>query len=128
MALPTPSPTLYVSGLESKTKKPGESASPPFIQIELMCDFRAASTAILPLQPLRTSVCCPRLVHELSLIGLSIDIVSKKHDGGRGQAFVVFAGQAAATTAMRNLSGESFYNHSLVCHSPSPSFLILSDR
>lgn len=24
MALPTPSPTLYVSGLETKTKKPGE--------------------------------------------------------------------------------------------------------
>ena len=44
----------------------------------------------------------------------SIDVVAKKHAGGRGQAFIVFAEQAAATTAMRNLSGESFYSQSLV--------------
>lgn len=42
-----------------------------------------------------------------------IDIVAKKHDGGRGQAFVVFAEQAAATAAMRGLSGEPFYERDL---------------
>lgn len=39
--------------------------------------------------------------------------MAKKHDGGRGQAFVVFAEQAAATAAMRGLSGEPFYERDL---------------
>lgn len=43
-----------------------------------------------------------------------LDIVAKKHAGGRGQAFVVFAEQAAATAAMRALSGELFYGKELV--------------
>jgi RNA recognition motif-containing protein len=43
-----------------------------------------------------------------------IDIVAKKHDGGRGQAFVVFAEQTAATAALRGLSGEQFYGRNLV--------------
>jgi RNA recognition motif-containing protein len=41
-------------------------------------------------------------------------VIAKKHAGGRGQAFVVFEEQAAATAAMRGLSGEMFYNKSLV--------------
>ncbi|WVR05032.1 hypothetical protein IAU60_002044 [Kwoniella sp. DSM 27419] len=42
--------------------------------------------------------------------GQVIDVVAKKHSGGRGQAFVVFAEQAAATAALRGLTGEQFYN------------------
>ncbi|GFZ46295.1 hypothetical protein JCM24511_04542 [Saitozyma sp. JCM 24511] len=85
MALPTPSPTLYISNLETKTKKPGE---------------------------------CHQLRHQLYSLftpyGQVIDIVAKKHDGGRGQAFVVFSEQAAATAAMRGLTGERFYDRDLV--------------
>lgn len=44
----------------------------------------------------------------------SIDVVAKKHDGGRGQAFIVFAEQTAATSALRSLTGETFYNKELV--------------
>jgi hypothetical protein len=59
------------------------------------------------------------------LIQYRIDIVAKKNGGGRGQAFVVFAEQAAATSAMRTLTGELFYTRELVsgrpiCE-PSPS-------
>lgn len=43
-----------------------------------------------------------------------IDVVAKKHDGGRGQAFVVFEEQVAATAALRALTGETFYNKELV--------------
>lgn len=46
--------------------------------------------------------------------GRRIDIIAKKHDGGRGQAFVTFDEQAAATAAMRALSGELFYTKELV--------------
>lgn len=42
-----------------------------------------------------------------------IDVVAKKHDGGRGQAFVVFEEQVAATAALRGLTGETFYNREL---------------
>lgn len=34
MALPTPSPTLYISNLETKTKKPGECHRPILQRIE----------------------------------------------------------------------------------------------
>lgn len=40
-------------------------------------------------------------------------MVAKKHDGGRGQAFVVFEEQVAATAALRGLTGETFYNREL---------------
>ena len=40
--------------------------------------------------------------------------MAKKHAGGRGQAFVVFEDQAAATAAMRGLTGELFYKKALV--------------
>jgi len=49
----------------------------------------------------------------------SLDIVAKKHDGGRGQAFVVFAEQTAATSAMRGLTGEHFYGKALVSVCPA---------
>lgn len=50
-----------------------------------------------------------------------IDVVAKKHDGGRGQAFVVFEEQVAATAALRGLTGETFYNKELVrLFTPSP--------
>lgn len=52
---------------------------------------------------------------------VSVDIIAKKHDGGRGQAFVTFDEQAAATAAMRALHGEMFYSKELVC--PSSSFV-----
>lgn len=41
-------------------------------------------------------------------------MVAKKHSGGRGQAFVVFEEQTAATAAMRGLSGQLFYKKALV--------------
>lgn len=116
MALQTPSPTLYVSNLEPKTKKPGacgagsanlrRAADPP----------RTPATALCPLHPLRqgvsglVSLASPR---PPTADRNSIDIVAKKHGGGRGQAFVVFAEQAAATAAMRGLSGEPFYERDL---------------
>lgn len=43
----------------------------------------------------------------------SIDIVAKKHGGGRGVAFVVFEEQAAATAAYRGLQDEKFYGRGL---------------
>ncbi|KIY31269.1 hypothetical protein I305_06378 [Cryptococcus gattii E566] len=79
--LSTPSPTLYVSGLETKTKK----------------------------QELKQ-----QLYALFSPYGRVIDVVAKKHDGGRGQAFVVFEEQVAATAALRALTGETFYNKELV--------------
>ncbi|WVQ98482.1 hypothetical protein IAU59_005608 [Kwoniella sp. CBS 9459] len=89
MALQTPSPTLYISGLEGKTKKP---------------ELRAQLYALF------------------NPYGRVIDVVAKKHDGGRGQAFVVFAEQAAATAALRGLTGESFYNKQLrISYAKKPS-------
>ncbi|WWD15764.1 hypothetical protein CI109_100186 [Kwoniella shandongensis] len=89
MAFPTPSPTLYVSGLEGKTKKP-----------ELRAQLYALFTPF----------------------GRVIDVVAKKHDGGRGQAFVVFAEQSAATSALRSLTGETFYNKDLrITYAKKPS-------
>jgi hypothetical protein len=43
-----------------------------------------------------------------------VDVIAKKHAGGRGQAFVVFEDQTAATAALRGLSGELFYKKALV--------------
>ncbi|WVF72460.1 hypothetical protein IAT40_007275 [Kwoniella sp. CBS 6097] len=89
MALQTPSPTLYVSGFEGKTKKP---------------ELRAQLYALF------------------NPYGRIIDVVAKKHDGGRGQAFVVFAEQAAATAALRSLTGELFYNKELrISYAKKPS-------
>ncbi|WVW83312.1 hypothetical protein I302_105331 [Kwoniella bestiolae CBS 10118] len=94
MALAKPSPTLYVSNLETKTKKPELKAS---------------------------------LYSLFTPYGQVIDIVAKKHGGGRGQAFIVFAEQAAATAAMRGLSGEMFYDKELsITYSKSPSNTTLS--
>ena len=47
-----------------------------------------------------------------------IDVVAQKHNGGRGQAFVVFEEQTAATAAMRGLTGEMFYDRDLVRATP----------
>ncbi|WWC85314.1 uncharacterized protein L201_000176 [Kwoniella dendrophila CBS 6074] len=94
MALAKPSPTLYVSNLETKTKKPELKAS---------------------------------LYSLFTPYGQIIDIVAKKHDGGRGQAFIVFAEQSAATAALRGLSGEVFYNKELsISYSKSVSNATLS--
>ncbi|WVO17013.1 hypothetical protein L204_104700 [Cryptococcus depauperatus] len=76
----TPSLTLYVAGLETKTKKP-----------ELRQQLYALFTPY----------------------GKVIDVIAKKHDGGRGQAFIVFEQQVAATSAMRGLNGQMFYNKEL---------------
>ncbi|KAK8869961.1 hypothetical protein IAR55_000531 [Kwoniella newhampshirensis] len=89
MAFPTPSPTLYVSNLESKVKK-----------IELRAQLYALFTPY----------------------GQVIDVVAKKHAGGRGQAFIVFAEQSAATSALRSLSGDLFYNKELrITYAKKPS-------
>ncbi|OCF35254.1 hypothetical protein I317_01379 [Kwoniella heveanensis CBS 569] len=94
MALQTPSPTLYVSGLEGKTKKP---------------ELRAQLYALF------------------NPYGRVIDVVAKKHNGGRGQAFVVFAEQAAATAALRGLTGELFYNKELrISYAKKPSHATLA--
>ncbi|TXT13751.1 hypothetical protein VHUM_01118 [Vanrija humicola] len=54
--------------------------------------------------------------------GRVIDIVAKKHDGGRGQAFVVFEEQAAATAALRGLSDTKFYLRDLrISYARNPS-------
>ncbi|EIW69518.1 hypothetical protein TREMEDRAFT_24129, partial [Tremella mesenterica DSM 1558] len=76
-----PSPTLFITNLETKTKK-----------IELRSQLYALFTPF----------------------GKVIDVVAKKHGGGRGQAFVVFEEQAAATAALRGLHGEPFYSKELV--------------
>ncbi|BEI85889.1 hypothetical protein CcaverHIS002_0601760 [Cutaneotrichosporon cavernicola] len=80
MAYATPSPTLFVGNLETKTKKP-----------ELRSQLYALFTPY----------------------GRVIDVVAKKHNGGRGQAFIVFDEVASATAALRALSGEMFYERSL---------------
>lgn len=43
-----------------------------------------------------------------------LDVVAKKHGGGREQAFIVFEEQTAATAALRGLSGQLFYQKALV--------------
>ena len=49
--------------------------------------------------------------------GTILDVVALKTAKMRGQAFVVFADLAAATTAMRSWDGESFYDKPMVsCH------------
>ncbi|KAK4689964.1 hypothetical protein P7C73_g142, partial [Tremellales sp. Uapishka_1] len=54
--------------------------------------------------------------------GRIIDIIAKKHGGGRGQAFVVFSDQVAATAAMRGLSGSAFYSKDLrITYAKRPS-------
>nr|ODN83803.1 hypothetical protein L203_05201 [Cryptococcus depauperatus CBS 7841] len=85
----TPSLTLYVAGLETKTKKP-----------ELRQQLYALFTPYGKVQVI--------LVFENL-----IDVIAKKHDGGRGQAFIVFEQQVAATSAMRGLNGQMFYNKEL---------------
>ncbi|KAL7422242.1 hypothetical protein Q5752_002888 [Cryptotrichosporon argae] len=98
MALPTPSPTLYITNLETKTKKTE-------LRQQLYAFFNP--------------------------YGRVIDVVAKKHGaGGRGQAFVVFEEQAAATAALRGLTGEEFYGRSLrisYAKTPSRASLILAD-
>lgn len=47
------------------------------------------------------------------MLTTSIDIVAKKHGGGRGLAFIAFEEQAAATAAYRALQDEKFYGRSL---------------
>lgn len=46
--------------------------------------------------------------------GKILDVVALKTTKMRGQAFVVFADLAAATTAMRSWDGESFYDKPMV--------------
>lgn len=57
-------------------------------------------------------------LHALFLpYGTILDVVALKTAKMRGQAFVVFADLAAATTAMRSWDGESFYDKPMVsCH------------
>jgi RNA recognition motif-containing protein len=51
-----------------------------------------------------------------------LDIIAKKHDKGRGQAFVVFSDQTAATSALRGLTGEEFYGKKLdIAYAKKPS-------
>ncbi|ORY94734.1 hypothetical protein BCR43DRAFT_494513 [Syncephalastrum racemosum] len=56
------------------------------------------------LEELRTS-----LYHLFATYGDIIDIVTKKEASMREQAFIVYDNVAAATTALRNLNGFSFY-------------------
>ena len=56
----------------------------------------------------------PFIPASISVLTTSIDIVAKKHDGGRGQAFIVFDEVASATAALRGLQGEEFYKRELV--------------
>ena len=48
--------------------------------------------------------------------GTILDVVALKTAKMRGQAFVVFADLAAATTAMRSWDGESFYDKPMVSY------------
>lgn len=98
--LSTPSPTLYVSGLETKTKKQ-----------ELKQQLYALFSPYGRVSVLRLF---SRVLLADTVLFDRIDVVAKKHDGGRGQAFVVFEEQVAATAALRALTGETFYNKELV--------------
>ena len=52
----------------------------------------------------------------------SIDVVAKKHGGGRGQAFIVFSEQTAATAALRGLTNAQFYGRTLsITYARTPS-------
>ncbi|CDZ97288.1 Spliceosomal protein snRNP-U1A/U2B [Phaffia rhodozyma] len=59
----------------------------------------------------------PELRHQLyqlfSPYGRIIDITALKTSKTRGQAFVAFVDQVAATTALRSLGGETFYGKPL---------------
>lgn len=57
MALPTPSVTLYVSNLETKTKKPGISRlARGWISENQLISIRIEGSAVFPLQPIWTRV------------------------------------------------------------------------
>lgn len=98
--LSTPSPTLYVSGLETKTKKQELKQQ----LYALFSPYGRVSVLLLFSRVLLADI----------ILFDRIDVVAKKHDGGRGQAFVVFEEQVAATAALRALTGETFYNKELV--------------
>ena len=51
--------------------------------------------------------------------GTILDVVALKTAKMRGQAFVVFADLASATTAMRSWDGEGFYDKPMVSYHPS---------
>ncbi len=58
---------------------------------------------------------CPALPLPLLAFGpISIDVVALKRGGMRGQAFIVYADQASATSALKGLDGEEFYGKALV--------------
>lgn len=102
----------------------------------LLWNSRAEETAIRPVhaiwQSVRPGPLAPHISTALTFSSYSypksryihtrgrtrIDVVAKKGDHDRGQAFIVFAEQTSATTAMRALVGEEFYGRALV--SPSP--------
>jgi RNA recognition motif len=53
-----------------------------------------------------------------STYGKIIDVVAQKGAKKRGQAFVVFRDLAGATSALRSLDGELFYDKKMVRPSP----------
>ena len=81
-----PSKTLYVSNLSDRLKLPGARAT--------RCE------PLLTLRDLR------RVLYTLfAAHGRVLDIVAKRRDGMRGQAFVVFDSVQAATSALRREDG-----------------------
>lgn len=65
-----------------------------------------------------------------STYGKIIDVVAQKGAKKRGQAFVVFRDLAGATSALRSLDGELFYDKKMVRKSSllCPSFSIYSSN
>lgn len=100
-----PNTSLYVKNLNTKTKKPGESA-----------------LLARPLHARPSSHDHARVFAELrrqlyvlfNSYGKVIDVVATRADGMRGQAFVVFRHLQSATAAMRALDGFEFYDKPLV--------------
>lgn len=97
-----PSPTLYVNNLEQKIKKS-----------ELKKQLYALFTPYGTVYVLAVGFCIIFTYTDNHNPIHSIDIVAKKGDGARGQAFIVFNSTTCATAALRALVGESFYGRPL---------------
>lgn len=117
---PSPPPPLPSTSPDSTPRQKNQVRLPLPCLHELTLPQSSAPSST-PSSP-HTAACeSPASAIVVVLRQRSIDVVAKKDGGLRGQAFVVFAEQTAATSAMRQLAGESFYDHTLVRYSTIPS-------
>ncbi|KAG8990973.1 hypothetical protein FRB90_001521 [Tulasnella sp. 427] len=96
-----PNTALYIRNLNDKVKKEGSSTL-------FLIDMSQ-----LNIQPISSSELRKQLYNLFTPYGKVISVVAQKGQKMKGQAFVVFRDLASATTAMRSLDGELFYEKAM---------------